>query len=129
MPWGEGQDVPILFPPQGDWATLTASLDKLLRFTTKEDAKGGQQVRVACGHTTANVGASALIQRVNTYAGRIKPGEVPTVARLPGDQVAPGGSLGEEMFIFWQDEDEDAEFSMCAPECFEKGFHSSSCQA
>jgi len=120
MPWGEEQDEPILFPSHGNWHDWICSVRRLLTIAEQEDAKG-EPLRIACGHTTAGVLAADFLRRVKTYGGRIMRGEVPVVSRLPGDKVAPGGSLGEGMFVMWRDEGEP-EFSLCAPERFEDEF-------
>ena len=55
MPWGEQQDVPIVFPMQGDWKQFMSSLTKLKKFATEQDqaaAADVEKIRMACGHTT-----------------------------------------------------------------------------
>nr|OQO27366.1 hypothetical protein B0A51_05071 [Rachicladosporium sp. CCFEE 5018] len=121
MPWAEKQDVPILFPPQGDWHDWCASLEKLLRLSKAEDAGNEKLVRVACGHATSDALATAMLERVIDFGKRVAAGKVREVMRLPGKDVAPGGSLGNEMFVYWHDEG-DVEFSMMAPERFLKDF-------
>ncbi|OQO09716.1 hypothetical protein B0A48_05119 [Cryoendolithus antarcticus] len=121
MPWAEKQDVPILFPPQGNWHDWCASLEKLLRLSKAEDAGNEKLVRVACGHTTSDAVATATVERVIDFGKRIAAGKVREVMRLPGKDVAPGGSLGDEIFVYWHDEG-DVEFSMMAPERFLEDF-------
>ena len=124
MPWGEKRDVPIVFPLQGNWEAWMTTLDKLAAFVEAEDGgQVGPPIRLGCGHTTSDANASELIRAAKEYGRRIARGEVPVIARLKGDAVAPGGSLGDETFIVWQD-DGEPEFSMCAPESFERKFKS-----
>ncbi|KAK6428838.1 hypothetical protein LTR95_015018 [Oleoguttula sp. CCFEE 5521] len=128
MPWAEKQDVPILFPPQGNWHDWCASLHKLLRLSKAEDVGSAKLVRVACGHTTSDELATVMVERVIKFGKRIAAGEVKEVMRLPGKDVAPGGSLGDETFVYWHDEGE-VEFSMMAPERFLEDFEQSPLEA
>ena len=121
MPWEEEQAVPIVFPLQGDWNAWCASMQKLLTFVKAEDAERKDGIRVACGHTTSNVPAAELLKKVIAFGQRVADGSVPVIARMPGDDVAPGGSLGDETFVLWQDSGSPP-FSMIAPERFEDGF-------
>ena len=128
MPWDEQQDVPIILPLQGNWKDFVSSLQKLKRFVEAEEHEAesnppDQHVRLAAGHTTADAPAAVTLDNVLKFVARIAAGEVRVVVELPGDQVAPGGSLGDETFVFWQDEG-DPEFSFMAPKSFEKDFGS-----
>ena len=126
MPWGENQNVPIIVPLQGNWKDFLTSVQKLPGFVGSDEeateAKSCNQcIRIASGHTTSCAAAAEMLRNVLKFSNRIANGSVPVVAKLPGDQIAPGGSLGDEMFVFWQD-DKDPEFSLIAPEKFERDF-------
>lgn len=130
MPWGERQDVPIILPLQGNWKHFVSTLDTLISFTRGKESKLGSQdgpsakrVRLAAGHTTSNAPAIDMLQNVQTFVERVAKGEVPIKAEVPGDGVAPGGSLGDGTFVFWQDEGEPM-FSLIAPKSFQKDFGS-----
>lgn len=124
MPWGERQDVPIVFPLQGSWDDFVETLEKLAEFVKAEDESAQERpIKMACGHTTSDVPAAGLLAAVTEFSRSVAMGKVPVMARLRGDEVAPGGSLGEGMFVFWQD-DGEPEFSLCAPESFERQFES-----
>lgn len=62
-----------------------------------------------------------FLRRVVAFCEGIVSGAVPEFLQLPGDVVAPGGSLGDEMFILWQHEGR-TEFSLMAPERFKDDF-------
>jgi glyoxylase-like metal-dependent hydrolase (beta-lactamase superfamily II) len=125
MPWGEEQDVPIILPLQGNWKNFKASLRKLLAFVEYEDRgyDWSERIRLAAGHTTSDAVASEALTSVLDFVQRIERDEVPVVAKMAGDQVAPGGSLGDAEFWFWQDPGEP-EFSLIAPEKFRRDFES-----
>lgn len=121
MPWGETQDVPIILVAQTHWFDYLASLKKLHDFVDDKQKAGGKTIRLSSGHTTSGEKAKTFIADARTFISRIVAGDVPVLATLPGDEVAPGGTLGDERFIYWQD-DEDAMFSLLAPERFTKLF-------
>lgn len=115
-PWGEKQDVPIILVLQSDWKDWLGSLKKLVKFVEKHN-NPTSRIIAACGHTTAGIPAGKLLHNALHFANRVADGDVPIIARLPGDEVAPGGTLGDAMFVFWQD-DGNPEFSLIAPEDF-----------
>lgn len=123
MPWGERQAVPIILPLQGDWKAFVASIKKLLGFVNHEDQQSasGHRIRLAAGHTTSDAVAGEALQSALRFVRRIEKDEVPVMAKVPGNQVAPGGSLGDVAFWLWQDEGEP-EYSLMAPETFRKDF-------
>jgi len=122
MPWGEQQDVPIVFPLQGNWKDWTETMDKLIAFVETEDSvQVDRPINIGCGHTTSGVGAIELLRAAQNFGHDVAKGNVRSIAGLEGDAVAPGGSLGDETFMIWHDEG-DPEFSMCAPESFERHF-------
>jgi len=49
-------------------------------------------------------------------------GSVTVIMEIPGNEVAPGGSLGDEVFLLWQDSGKPP-FSMVAPKRFSDDFH------
>ena len=124
MPWGEQQDVPIILPLQGNWREFVASLEMLLAFVKSRESQlsSEQRIRLAAGHTTSDGIAADLLQSCLNFVRRVEEGGVPVVAKIPGDQIAPGGSLGDAEFWFWQD-DGDPEYSLVAPEKFRKDFN------
>lgn len=127
MPWGDEQDVPIILPLQGDWRNFVASVDKLLAFAMMEDkeASSEERLRLAAGHTTSDAWAVEILRAASDFIHRVEKGEVPVILKIPGDEVAPGGTLGDAEFWFWHD-DGDPEFDLMAPETFRKDFQSSS---
>lgn len=123
QPWGETQDVPIILVAQSHWPDYVASLQKLHDFV---DAKQQHldpkiKVRLSSGHATSGVPAKSFIKKCIAFIDRIRAGDVPVIATLAGDEVAPGGTLGNENFTYWQ-EDGDPLFSLLAPERFKKLF-------
>ena len=126
MPWGEIQDVPIILPLQGDWRAFIASMNKLLAFAKMEEqnATSDQRLRLAAGHTTSHAIATEVLATAIEFVHRVEKGEVPVILKVPGDQVAPGGTLGDAEFWMWQDEGEP-EYSLMAPETFRKDFETS----
>ena len=122
MPWHEEQAVPIILPLQGNWRDFVASLHTLHEFVlqtegSRNDASKEMRIRLAAGHTTSRSFAEGFLSRAIAFCEGIVSGAVPEFVRLPGDVVAPGGSLGDEMFVLWQDEGE-TEFSLMAPARF-----------
>ncbi|KAL1583072.1 hypothetical protein WHR41_08291 [Cladosporium halotolerans] len=119
MPWGEEQDVPVILPLQGNWRDFMDSLEKLENVVAEaEQQHGEREVQLAAGHTTSQGSARDILREVIGVCKRIEAGSVPVIARMRGDAVAPGGTLGDEMFVLWQDGGE-AEFSLMAPESFQ----------
>jgi len=126
MPWGEEQAVPIILPLQGNWRDFIASIYTLHEFVLQteaslDEASTDTRIRLAAGHTTSQSSAEDFLRRVVAFCEGIVSGAVPEFMRLPGDVVAPGGSLGEEMFVLWQGEGR-TEFSLMAPERFKDDF-------
>jgi glyoxylase-like metal-dependent hydrolase (beta-lactamase superfamily II) len=123
MPWGDEQDVPILLCLQSDWRNFVASIDKLRAFAQMEDrgAPDKQPLRLAAGHTTSDAPAVELLQAASTFVHRVEAGRVPILCKMTGDEVAPGGTLGDAEFWFWHDEG-DPEFDLIAPESIRKDF-------
>ncbi|KAM0712013.1 hypothetical protein Q7P37_011107 [Cladosporium fusiforme] len=125
MPWTEEQDVAIILPLQGNWKDFVATLQKLRDFVAEEDAKPAsstrREMKLAAGHTTSQAPAADFLRKAASFVKDVASGRVPILARIPGDVVAPGGSLGDEMFVLWQD-DGKADFSLRAPESFMDGF-------
>ncbi|KAK3704485.1 hypothetical protein LTR37_013768 [Vermiconidia calcicola] len=122
LPWGEKQDLPIILVSQGSWKEFIQSVKKLQAFVkTNAKSGNGNTIKLAAGHATSNVDAGAFLQSLHDFLQRVVMGFVPIIARIPGDQVAPGGSLGDEIFVFWQ-EDGNPEFSLIAPERFIQDF-------
>ncbi|GAB7326943.1 hypothetical protein MBLNU13_g10902t1 [Cladosporium sp. NU13] len=126
MPWGEEQAVPIILPLQGNWRDFIASIYTLYEFVQQTEASLGngsadRRMRLAAGHTTSQSYAEDFLRRAVAFCEGIVSGAVPELLRLPGDVVAPGGSLGNEMFILWQDEGR-TDFSLMAPESFKDDF-------
>jgi glyoxylase-like metal-dependent hydrolase (beta-lactamase superfamily II) len=129
MPWGEEQNVPIILPLQGHWKDFIVSLYTLHEFVKQteesvEERGMGKRIQLAAGHTTSQSPAADFLHRVIGFCEGIVTGTVPEFVRIPGDVVAPGGSLGDEMFILWQDKGR-TEFSLMAPESFKNDFWSS----
>lgn len=122
MPWGETQDVPIILVAQSHWGDYVASLRKLRDFVGgQEKGHAGKAVTLSSGHTTSGVNAKSFVAECIAFIGRIVAGDVPVIAELAGDEVAPGGTLGDEIFVFWQ-EDGDPLFSFLAPKRFTQEF-------
>ena len=80
-----------------------------------------EKVRMACGHTTSAAPAVDFLERVHQYASDVAAGKIRVAAEIPGDQVAPGGSLGGDIFVLWQDEG-NPEFSLIAPQRIKDDF-------
>lgn len=55
-----------------------------------------------------------------TYCNDISQGTIPAVL-IPGNEIASGGSLGEEMFVWYIGEGE-TDVSLQVPERFKGGF-------
>ena len=121
MPWGEVQELPIILVAQSHWGDFVASLHKLRDFVASTQKKTGKVLRLSSGHSTSGRKAKKFISDAIAYIDRIVERDVPVIAELPGDEVAPGGSLGNETWVFWQD-DGDPEFSLLAPARFMKEF-------
>jgi glyoxylase-like metal-dependent hydrolase (beta-lactamase superfamily II) len=126
MPWGEEQAVPIILPRQGNWRDFIASMYTLHEFVLQteaplDSASFDTRIRLAAGHTTSRSFAEDFLHRAVTFCEGIVSGAVPEFLRLPGDVVAPGGSLGDEMFVLWQGEGR-TDFSLMAPERFKDDF-------
>lgn len=121
MPWGETQDVPIILVAQSHWKDSVRSLNKLHKFIDSKQKKMMKTVRLSSGHTTSSEDARRFISKAIAFIGRIVAGDVPVIAELAGDEVAAGGTLGNETFIFWLD-DGGPLFSLLAPERFKKEF-------
>ena len=126
MPWGEEQNVPIILPLQGNWKEFIASLHVLHEFVLQtepllSDVRVDTQICLAAGHTTSQGSAESFLRRFIAFCEGVVSGAVPEFVRLPGDVVAPGGSLGDEMFVMWQGEG-NTEFSLMAPERFINDF-------
>jgi glyoxylase-like metal-dependent hydrolase (beta-lactamase superfamily II) len=98
MPWGDIWDVPIILPLQGDWKDYVTSIKELLAFVNKKDqgATPEKRVRLSAGHSTSGVLAGETIQSGLDFITRVERGEVPVIAKLAGDEVAPGGTLGKD---------------------------------
>jgi hypothetical protein len=77
------------------------------------DKLSGNKVRLAAGHTTSQSPAPDFLCRVIEFCEGIVSGSVPQFVKIPGDVVAPAGSLGDEMFVSWQGEGR-TEFSLVA---------------
>lgn len=117
MPWGETVDLPIILVAQSHWKDYLASLKKLYDFVDSKQRHTGRTIRLSSGHTTAREEAKTFISEAQVFLARIMAGKVPVIAKLPGDEVAPGGTLGDEVFVYWQ-EDGDPVFSLLAPKRF-----------
>jgi hypothetical protein len=126
MPWGDIWDVPIILPLQGNWKDWINSIEELLKFVNKKDtgATPESRVRLSAGHSTSGVVAGEIIQSALDFAHRVERGEVPVIAKLAGDEVAPGGTLGDASFWYWQDKG-SPQFSLLAPAKFRKDFNKS----
>lgn len=121
MPWGEDQVVPIVLPMQGNVKDFIASLHKLHDFATKEDQESNEaQIQLAAGHTTSQRPAAKFLRNVILFCGDISLGKLEAES-IPGDLVAPGGSLGDTMFTLWTG-NEDTDLSLIAPERFKDDF-------
>lgn len=122
MPWGALQDVPIVFPPQGNWRDFRASLEFLIHFVEQEQQrhwnKPGHIIRLAAGHTASSAFAAPMLRTVMRFFDAIISGKVPVAGEMPGDHVAPGGSLGPDVFTLWQDDENWPDFSLVAPSRF-----------
>lgn len=119
------QGVPIILPLQGNWRDFIATLHKLQRFVTEaEEPLAGdgtkKQIQLAAGHTTSQSPAKDFVPRVIGFCEDVEGGKVPSVG-VPGDVVAPGGSLGDVMFRHWQAEGRP-EFALRMPESFMDDF-------
>ncbi|KAK4552530.1 hypothetical protein LTR86_010374 [Recurvomyces mirabilis] len=100
LPWGEEQDVPIVFPSQGELEHWKSSIDRLRSFVSGTEVNDEGSLRVGCGHTTPGAPATEILDSVKAFSSRVEAGEVSVVARLRGDQMAPVGSLADEIFVF-----------------------------
>jgi glyoxylase-like metal-dependent hydrolase (beta-lactamase superfamily II) len=119
MPWGEVTDLPIILVAQSHWGDYVNSLHKLLNFTHQQTVE--KAIKLSSGHTTSGEPAVPFVQDAITLIERITKREVPIAAERPGDQVAPGGTLGDENFVLWQDEGEPL-FGLLAPKWFIEEF-------
>lgn len=117
LPWGEQVSVPIILPVQGDWEAFQHSVRRMREFVQREEAQlgDGVTIRLAAGHTTANAQANEFLDETQAFVDRLNRAQVPILMFCPNGEVAPGGSLGPETFIFFQDEGEPM-FSFIAPE-------------
>jgi hypothetical protein len=111
--------VPVLLPQQGNWVDFNASLHKLLDFVVQIEREQAKQtgcetasfsaqssgsrnyIRLAAGHTTSHGCAALLLRDLIAFCEQVKEGNVPVYARMRGDEIAPMGSFGHEMFCFW----------------------------
>lgn len=122
MPWGAMQDVPIVFPPQGNWRDFRASLKFLICFVEHEQQRysntNGHIIRLAAGHTTSAALAAPMLKTVLRFFDAIIAGKVPVAGEMPGDHVVPSGSLGPDAFTLWQDNEKWPDFSLIAPSRF-----------
>lgn len=125
MPWGEEQCVPIILPLQGNWKDFISTLHTLHEFVMQTEASfdacsTGRLIQLAAGHTVSRSPASDFLHRTIAFCTEVVAGTVPEFD-IPGDAVAPGGTLGNEMFVLWQHEGR-TEFSLMAPKKFKKDF-------
>ena len=120
LPWGESTDLPIILVAQSHWQDYVSSLHKLKDFADSLQSEVGT-VKLSSGHTTSGEDAVTFVQSMITLLERIVKGEVPIVAELAGDAVAPGGTLGDDTFLLWQDDGEPL-FSFLAPKRFTAEF-------
>ena len=99
LPWGDIQDVPIVLPLQGNWKDFVASVTELLAFVNKNDqgATLGKRIRLSAGHTTSGDLAGPTIRGALDLIRRVQRDEVPVIAKVPGDEVTPGGTLGKKL--------------------------------
>ncbi len=99
LPWGDIQDVPIVLPLQGNWKDFVASVTELLDFVNKHDqgAAPEKRIRLSAGHTTSGELAGQTIQGALDLIQRVQRDEVPIIAKVSGDEVTPGGTLGKRM--------------------------------
>lgn len=121
MPWGETQDVPIVLVAQSHWGDYIASLAKLHDFVDGQQITAGNGMSLSSGHSTSGENAGSFISHAITFMNRVAAGDVPVIAELAGDEVAAGGTLGDETFLYWQD-DGNPLFSLLAPKRFKQDF-------
>ncbi|KAK5169373.1 uncharacterized protein LTR77_005348 [Saxophila tyrrhenica] len=123
LPW-DTQDVPIILPLQGNWTEFVASIEELYAFVKEKDRgfSKDKRVKIGAGHTTAGVEAADTIKNALKFIQNVEKGKVPVIAKVPGDEVAPGGTLGDAEFWYWQ-ADGNPEFSLLAPESFRSEFN------
>ncbi len=123
LPWKENQDLPIILSLQANWKDFVNSIEELLAFVNEKDhdVTSEKCVRLGAGHSTADVPAGKMIKSALDFIRSVEKGDVPVIARLPGDEVAPGGDLGEAVFFYWQSPG-NPEFSLLAPGSFRKDF-------
>ena len=125
MPWGQEQVVPIILPLQGNWRDFVASLHTLHEFVLQtedslSDATVDVRIQLAAGHTTSARPAADFLQTVIKFCQRVVAGTVDEVL-IPGNVVAPGGSLGNVMFAQWTGE-EGEDLALLAPARFKNDF-------
>jgi len=99
-------EIPIIFPTEGKWAELMASLDKLLEFVRAKNTESGKErVKIACGHITSNVDGEEILVAVQKLFWDIIWGKLP---------VNETKTIRGELVDLWKD-DGQPRFSVRGP--------------
>lgn len=111
-------DMPIIFPKEGDWTDYMASMRKLLDFvrqeneqvTVTEDSDDWivvpNRIKVGCGHATTSVDGEQILVDVIELFSNIIHGKTP---------VRRSEEIRGEIHDFWQADGDDARFSVRGP--------------
>lgn len=71
-------EIPIIFPTEGNWVEVLASLEKLLDFVRgKNEESGKDKVKIGCGHITSDVEAEEILLAVKEFFWDVIRGKVP----------------------------------------------------
>lgn len=100
MPWGEKQDAPIILGAHSHWGDYVASLNELHEFVESEQTFPAKAIRLSSRNSTPGKDVGSFVPDAMTFIKRIAVGDVPVIAELPGDEVAPSGTLGDEPLTY-----------------------------
>ncbi len=71
-------EIPIIFPKEGNWVEVMASLEKMLDFVRHRNAEPGKdRVRIGCGHITSDVDGEEILLAVKGFFWDVVHGKVP----------------------------------------------------
>lgn len=73
-------EIPIIFPAEGNWLEVMASLEKMLEFVRNENAETGKdRVRIGCGHITSDVDGEEILLAVRNFFWDVVQRKVPVI--------------------------------------------------
>ena len=71
-------EIPIIFPTEGNWVEVIASLEKMLDFVRGKNAECEKnRVKIGCGHITSEVDGEEILLAVGEFFWNVVYGKVP----------------------------------------------------